>query len=127
MRIVDPGHVFDLDSIDGDADDQIRLVFVKREGAAYPGNVGAHAGTTIQEVLRALIARGEYVNRQVPCDETTECIALWRRSLRLMEERASRRHGRVLVATDAELASGVTKCAACGHVGCSGECWRGAT
>lgn len=124
MKVVDPGHVFDLDTIDGDGE-QARLVFVKREGINYPGNVGAHAGTTIQEVLRALISRGEYVNGQVPSDETTECVALWRRSLRLMEERASRRHGRLLVATDAELESGATKCAVCGHHGCVGECSRG--
>lgn len=52
MRVVDPGHVYDLVSLDGG---QVhRLTFVKRLGERYPGNVGfPHAGTNMQEVLRA--------------------------------------------------------------------------
>src|SRR5258707_13345918 len=46
------------------------LQFVKREGEGYPGNIGHHEGTTMQEVLRVLIDRAKYINGQIPCDET---------------------------------------------------------
>jgi hypothetical protein len=53
VRTLDPGHRYALANLDGDGEDM--LTFVKREGMLYPGNVGSHAGTTMQEVLRALI------------------------------------------------------------------------
>jgi hypothetical protein len=120
MIVVDPGHEYLLDSLDGDAVQ--RLVFVKREGTKYPGNIGSHPGTTLQEVLRALVERCVYVNRQIPCDETGEVIDLLTRSLVLLEERAARRHGRALMATAGEIVAGAGKCAKCGHVGCAGGC-----
>lgn len=61
MTVIDPGHEYLMDSLDGEQTN--RLVFVKRQGVKYPGNVGAHPGTTMQEVLRALLERLKYVNQ----------------------------------------------------------------
>lgn len=61
MKVIDPGHVYELAHLDGQHVE--RLVFVKREGDGYPGNFGHHEGTNLQEVLRALIDRVEYLNR----------------------------------------------------------------
>lgn len=121
MIVRDPGHDYVLQSLDGEAPQ--RLTFVKREGPGFPGNVGSHPGTTTQEVLRALIERGEYVNGQVPCAETEAATALMRSALLLLEVRAARRHERVAEAFDtlAEAAS-VSGCPRCGHVGCPGLC-----
>ncbi len=119
MNVIDPGHEYALDSLDGDFPQM--LTFVKREGEKYPGNVGSHPGTTTQEVLRALIDRGRYVNQQIPCDETTEAIELMVAALVLLEQRAARMHGRVLVASTLDLVLGAGKCARCGHVGCKGH------
>lgn len=115
MRVIDPGHAYELPSLDGNAPQ--RLVFVKRCGAGYPGNVGHHPGTTMQEVLRAMIERASYVNGQIACPETEAAIGLLQGALVLFELRAARRHGREPKATVAELVDGPT-CPRCGHVGC---------
>lgn len=125
MRVLDPGHDYVLESLDGDAPQ--RLTFVKREGAGFPGNVGSHPGTTMQEVLRALIERAEYVNAQIPCAETEAAAEMWKASLVLLEARAARRHGRVPAdfetLDEAWMARG---CERCGHVGCDGFVCHGA-
>ncbi len=119
MNVIDAGHEYDLDSLDGDQSN--RLVFVKREGPKYPGNVGAHPGTTMQEVLRALIDRCEYVNRQMSCWETAMAIGFLKSAVYLFELRAARCHGRTLDAPLEDVVNGVGKCAKCGHVGCEGH------
>lgn len=120
MDVIDPGHEYFLYSLDGG--EEQRLVFVKREGQKYPGNVGHHPGTNMQEVLRALIERCTYLNRQHPCQETSEVITLLISALMRLEERAARRHGRTLLSTPEDVVGGVGMCYLCGHVGCSGTC-----
>jgi hypothetical protein len=124
VRIIDSGHQYllrELDHADGPALYQ-RLFFVKREGEGYPGNVGHHPGTTSQEVLRALIERGEYVNNQVPCAETHAATELMKAALVLLELRAARRHERHLDAPDMEFVVSAETCEKCNHVGCKGDC-----
>ncbi len=120
MKVIDPGHEYELDSLDGAYYQCLR--FVKREGGHYPGNVGYHAGTTTQEVLRALIDRSVYVNCQLSCPETTLVIGLLQSALYLLESRAARCHGRILNETVEALSAGAGKCQTCGHVGCFGDC-----
>jgi hypothetical protein len=120
MEVLDPGHEYNLSSLDGG--EPVHLTFVKREGPKYPGNVGSHPGTTMQECLRALIERGKYVNGQVPCAETEAAIALMRSVLLLLEVRAARRHGHHL---DRSFLGGIEQvrgCKKCGHIGCLGRC-----
>lgn len=119
MRVVDPGHVYELDTLDGDGS-SIVLRFVKRVGEHYPGNGSAYSGTTSQEVLRALIERTEYVNNQIPCFETEAAAGLLKAALALFESRAARVHGRILDATLDYLIYGQT-CPKCGHIGCLGH------
>lgn len=122
MRVLDPGHDYVLQSLDGDAPQ--RLTFVKRIGPRFPGNKGeAHAGTTMQEVLRALIDRAEYVNGQTPCAETESARALMMSALLVLETRAARRHDRVFADfTTLDEAVSAPGCSKCGHVGCMGYC-----
>lgn len=124
MRVVDPGHEYLLRELDHAVDPapEQRLVFVKREGDGYPGNEGHHPGTTSQEVLRALIERGEYVNNQVPCAETQAATELMKAALVLLELRAARRHGRHIDAPDVEWIVDAECCRKCNHVGCDGTC-----
>lgn len=124
MRVIDPGHQYllrELDHAEDPAPAQ-RLTFVKREGEGYPGNVGYYPGTTSQEVLRALIDRGEYVNNQVPCAETQAATELMKAALVLLELRAARRHGRHIDAPDVEFIVDAKTCEKCNHVGCDGSC-----
>lgn len=127
MRVVDRGHEYLLRELDheGLAPGAIAyqtLKFVKREGEGYPGNEGHHPGTTSQEVLRALIERGEYVNNQVPCAETQAATELMKAALILLELRAARRHERYLDAPDMEWVVNAQACPKCNHVGCEGDC-----
>lgn len=120
MKIVDPGHEYLLGSLDGG--EPVSLVFVKRQGNGYPGNVGSHPGTTMQECLRALIDRAKYVNEQIPCAETLGAIDLMRSAVLLFELRAARRHGRELEVDGMTWLENLPTCAECGHIGCGGEC-----
>jgi hypothetical protein len=116
MKVIDPGHVYALDSIDGVYVQS--LTFVKREGDKWPGNQGHHPGTTSQEVLRALINRFKYVNQQLPCWETQACIHMAETMIGILESRAARVHGRVLeIATLAGI-DYFGMCPVCGHVLC---------
>lgn len=122
MEVIDPGHFYSLKSFDSLTSDPAEyLIFVKREGENYPGNEGAHRGTTSQEVLRALIERSEYVNNQKPCAETEAAIGLLKAALLLFELRAARYHERFLDLPLEEVINGTT-CSKCGHSGCQGNC-----
>lgn len=48
MRVLDPGHLYALDSLDKSEDDKSQLLrFVKRIGDKFPGNIAPpYAGTT---------------------------------------------------------------------------------
>lgn len=118
MIVVDPGHECLLSSLDGEQEN--RLVFVKREGPGYPGNIGHHPGTTMQEVLRVLIDRANYVNNQIRSYLTEEAIGHMEKAILALEIRAARRHGR----PDVYLRQAVDgpTCKKCGHAGCQGEC-----
>lgn len=123
VKIIDPGHVYDLAALDGD--EPQRLVFVKREGEGYPGNVGHHPGTNMQEVLRALIERVIYLDNQVPDIANAQALHDLRSALYAFEVRAARRHDRL----DAFLArfnprniETYPTCSKCGHIGCDGSC-----
>lgn len=92
MRCLVDGHIYELGILDGkDDDDKQTLTFVQRTGLKYPGNEFSHAGTTTQEVLRALIDRSRYVNNQAPCMETEAMIGLLQSALILAELRAARK------------------------------------
>lgn len=117
MEVVDPGHKYLLNCLDNPTKLRSLLTFVKREGPEYPGNENAYPGTTMQEVLRALIDRCLYINAQTPCPETEAAIGLFEAAIVLFETRAARRHGRELNATVEEIVHGPV-CPHCLHVGC---------
>ncbi len=121
MRVIDPGHRYALTQLDGDQEEL--LTFVKREGHGYPGSVGHHAGTNIQEVLRALIDRIEYVNGQIPHWRNRHALVHLRQAFEDMEQRAAERHGRILFQTVADEPMHLRPfCTKCGHVGCPEAC-----
>lgn len=116
MKVLEPGHAYQLNCYDGD--DLPPLIFMKREGAKYPGNVGTHPGTNCQEVLRALIDRVQYLDAQIPDDANRAIITCLRGALFNFEERAARRHKRILPPLPEALES-VPSCAMCGHIECA--------
>jgi hypothetical protein len=120
MRVLDPGHAYELVNLD-DPRDEVppnRLLFVKREGSGYPGNIGHHAGTNLQEVLRVLIDRVKYLEGQISDASNGMVIKNLRECILLLELRAAERHGRVLPNTRLDIENEPV-CRACGHIACS--------
>lgn len=126
MRVLDPGHYYELRSLDDPRQDEqvhhVRyLQFVKRGGEKYPGNHDPlYGGTTSQEVLRALHDRACYLHNQVPCWQTRLSIHLLAVIIWLYEHRAAKRHGR-RPPTIHDAVWGST-CSLCLHVRCEGRC-----
>jgi len=130
MKIIDPGHIYELSWLDGrppiehyNSDWNLlndTLVFVKREGESYPGNFGHHAGTNLQEVLRACIDRVKYLDKQIHDDMNSIVIHNLREAIFCLESRAATRHKRKLSFIDPVENNPV--CYKCGHIGCIGEC-----
>jgi hypothetical protein len=121
MKVIDPGHIFELYTLDDPTQGHDRLRFVKREGNGYPGNVGHHGGTNMQEVIRALIARTKYLNAQIPNRNNMLVLRNLREALYFLEKRAAQRHGRIgfQMSENIEL---LKTCGTCGHIGCRGGC-----
>lgn len=119
MDVIDPGHDYLLATLDGEAGKMFELRFVKRIGDNYPGNCGQpYCGTTLQEVLRALIDRARYLNRQIPCAEAEAGIGLLEAALVLFEIRAKRVKGKTLDAMKVADVIGGAICPTCAHVMC---------
>lgn len=119
MKVLDPGHKYELASFDGG--EPVLLTFVKRNDPPemYPGNEDAYPGTQIQEVLRALIARVRYLQGQTPCAETEVCLGLFRQGLFLLESRHARCHESHLVGIRSlEAIELLPVCRTCGHISC---------
>lgn len=99
MRVLDAGHLYQLESLASEVGTSRRPVasalrFVKRIGARYPGNKEpGYDGTTTQEVLRALIDRMKYVDNQIADPTNAEVIEHLRTSLLCLEIRAARERG----------------------------------
>lgn len=126
MRVIEPGHVLELASLDGPMAQVI--TFVSRVGEMYPGNKKAHPGTNVQEVLRALISRIRYLNWQIACQENDRVIYNLRESILFLEARAAGRHGLTdqfaalvddSVGLSLEPIEEIKPCSHCGHLVCA--------
>lgn len=85
MRVLEPGHVYQLDWLDGEAaDGRDQLIFVNREETPHPG-------TQTQEVLRALIDRTRHCDRCLRWEGNDRIIYHLRMALVLHEARALER------------------------------------
>jgi hypothetical protein len=102
------------------------FIFVKREGSGYPGNVGHHPGTTLQEVLRACIDRVRYLDAQISDPTNAMALNSLREAIYFLERRAARRHNREneflrYIGNKIELEE-LPTCPKCLHIGCAGGC-----
>lgn len=82
MKIIEPGHIYELNSIDGEC--AIVLTFVNREDNPHPG-------TQTQEVIRALINRTQHCDRCLRWEGNDKIIYHLRMALALHESRAIER------------------------------------
>jgi hypothetical protein len=81
VRVLEPGHAYELDHLDGDGKTVLR--FVSRAPLHEP-----REGVLNQEVIRALIDRVEFLDREVPWDGNARILSCLRTALALHEARA---------------------------------------
>lgn len=81
MKVIDPGHKYEVYNLDGE-DSQV-VTFVKRFRDKYN-----HAGTVNQEFLRVLIDRIEFLHKEVPSVLNKDILHHLRMALVLHEARA---------------------------------------
>ena len=123
MKIVESGHTYQLTHFDGEHSSL--LIFFKREGDGYPGNIGHHEGTNLQEVIRVLLDRTKYLDNQIE-DYTNKIVMRHLRSALIwLEKRAAMRHGleppEMIIAPgaiDNNLIEDLPFCNICGHIVC---------
>lgn len=85
MKIIEPGHIYELNWLDGEPKElDNRLIFVNRELTPHPG-------TQTQEVLRALIDRTQHCDRCLRWPANDKIIFHLRMALSLHEARAIER------------------------------------
>ena len=82
MKIIEEGHIYELDNIDGEVDNV--LTFVNRENKS-------HAGTQTQDVIRVLIDRTKHCDRCLRWEGNDKIIKYLRMALVLHEARALER------------------------------------
>jgi hypothetical protein len=107
MRVIVPGHVYTVQNVDGPGEQTIK--FVKR----LPKNEPNEAGILMQELLRVLIDRVNFLNEQVPCHENITILENLRESFVLLESRASRRKIEHMLYPER-----TEPCVKCGHLLC---------
>lgn len=88
MEIIDDGHIYDMWQLG--SDDPQRITFIKRSGGAIQYEE-QWPGVQVQEVLRVLIDRTEYLNEIIPCNESKDALWHLRMALFMYEVRAHRR------------------------------------
>lgn len=116
MKIIDPGHRYLIESVNGGPSQEI--FFVKREGHNYPGNVGTQEGPITQDFLRAILDRCVYMNNQIPCAETEAVIASLRTAIMMFEIRAARCRGTAIELPHLQDIDDAPACPKCGHIQC---------
>lgn len=117
MRIIDAGHKYEVNSYDGGEPQYI--TFMKRMGDNYPFNFSKYGGTNCQEILRVLIDRTEYLNKQQPCSESECIISSLKTALLLFEIRALRKREQHVDLTSVDDVVRLQTCNICGHIKCN--------
>ena len=120
MKVIDPGHHFQVDSYDGGKPQDI--IFMKRVGKGYPANEPpAHSGTNCQELMRVVLDRTRYLNEQYKHKNNEAIIRKAQEILWLFEDRAAERHNIDQFDFRPDDIEYKPHCLVCGHVVCHGH------
>lgn len=90
MRVITPGHVYELTNVDGDGTQVIQFVHRRAEDGRLLPERDRTEGIQSQELLRVLINRTMYLHNEQPWSENVEVVHHLRDALRIYEQRASR-------------------------------------
>jgi hypothetical protein len=118
FRCMDDGHSYDLGSLDGEYTQNLRFVKRCEPAKKYPGNLISYPGTTTQMVLRVLVDRLYYLEKQRSCAENRITIKLLKICIWLMEYRAVRMNFH-FYKHSLKFATYAPLCRVCGHTQCT--------
>lgn len=115
MKVIEPGHIYEVRNVDGDGVQRITFVRRRRDDGQMIGFLeeGHYEGILLQELVRVMIHRTLYLNAEAPCSEDVEAVVLLRRVLVLFEGRAARRSIEKLPMPEI-----MDVCARCHHILC---------
>jgi hypothetical protein len=91
MKVVEPGHVYTMDTIDSRGSLEPQTVRFLRRSSSLIQHPYEAEGTNTQELLRVAIDRTKYLDRIQPCSENEDILFCLRHALFLYEARAYRR------------------------------------
>lgn len=114
MRVVEAGHVYELQNVDGPHSQVVRFVRRRDDEAALLPEDQRSEGVLFQEVTRMLLDRINYLNAEAPCAENVEITECLRRVIQLGEVRAARR-----TIEKYPMVERVDVCEICQHVLCT--------
>lgn len=114
MRVIEAGHLYALQCVDGETEQLLRFVRRRDELGELLDGSRRTPGILTQELLRVAIDRTLHLYAEGPCDEDTKIIEYLRAALTLYESRASRRTIEKLAKPEA-----APTCGICGHILCS--------
>ena len=101
MKVITPGHKYDLDNFEND--DSQRIQFIQKSAFNTQGELRTVSdGTTNEEVLLMLIDRMEFLNRLIPCRETSIAITKVQEALLWLNHRTVDRRERGVEGTHLE-------------------------
>jgi hypothetical protein len=128
MKVINPGHEYEMTSYSIYEDERgifnEHIIFVKKIGDKLPGDMKRpQEGTNCQEVLRVLINRVKYMDKQEPCIENKYILNDLRDALGKFELRAAECRGDIklllLTLNTLDCIEDIPSCEICGHIGCS--------
>ncbi len=90
MKILTPGHKYELDNFNGSPNKQT-IQFIEKEKMVDGGLTTVNDGTTNEEVLAILINRIQYLNGMFPCRENSIVITKLEEALMWLEKRTKDR------------------------------------
>lgn len=99
MEIIDPGHRYELDNMDGGT---TLLQFIKK-APVEPGSAILETvmnGTTNEEVVAALVDRMRFLDENLPCDENKAIITALEEVQVLIAQRKLNRTDRGVLGTN---------------------------
>lgn len=91
MKVIEPGHVYEVQNVDGPGTQRIEFVRRRDDEASMLPKDARREGILTQELLRVAIDRTLYLNAEAPCPENVEIVNALRHALGLYESRAARR------------------------------------
>lgn len=100
MKVIKEGHLYELENFENPEKEGQKIQFIEKEGFETGELVTINDGTTIEEVLKTLIHRLEFMDEKLPCFDNTISIRCLKDALGCIELRIIDRKERGVYGTN---------------------------